>query len=68
MKNIFVLCFGDSKQETTLLAPGSELGILLNLHMCLAHAALPVHVIHSICCKVETLDLGVTCFESARKT
>lgn len=29
-------------------------------------ALLPVHVVHPICCKIETLDLGVTCFKGAR--
>lgn len=30
-------------------------------------AALPVHVVHPICCKVETLDLGVTRFKGTRQ-
>lgn len=63
-----VLCFGDRKQEAALLPPSRQFALLHNLHLCLAHADLPVHVIHSICCKVETLDLGVTCFESTRET
>lgn len=63
-KHIFALCFRDSKQETAPLPPSREFGILFSLGVCSAHAALPVHVIHSICCKVEALDLGVTCFES----
>lgn len=29
-------------------------------------ALLPVHVVHPICCKIEALDLGVTCFKGAR--
>lgn len=30
-------------------------------------AVLPVHVVHTICCKVETLDLGVTRFKGTRQ-
>lgn len=67
LEDIFVLWSGGCKQEAALLPLCRVLALLHNLHLCLAHATSPVHVIHSICCKVETLDLGVTCFESTRE-
>lgn len=63
-KNKKCLCFVLEKKNQTCLFCASG---MVDREFCilyLANAVVPVHVIHPVCCKVETLDLGVTRFES----
>lgn len=41
----------------------AKLGIINQISS--SRRALPVHVVHPICCKIEALDLGVTRFKGA---
>lgn len=65
---LHIFAFEEGKQEAALSPSSWWLALLRNLRPRFARADLPVHVIHSICCEVETLDLGVTRFESTRET